>query len=93
MWIDIEDDESKEILIDIKDDDGNPTDKLHIFIPVFELYSEEVGEGSGRDRVLTFAYEIWTFPTKSSMLKIILCQVSQENILDLKFIPYGLDKQ
>ena len=27
------------------------------------------------------------------MLKSLLCQISNEKMLDLKFIPYGLDKQ
>ena len=62
-------------------------------ILAFDIYSKEVGEGQGRDRVTTFAYEIRTSPTNSAMLKYILCQISSENILDLKFIPYGLDKQ
>ena len=27
------------------------------------------------------------------MLKKLFCQITSQNILDLKFIPYGLDKQ
>ena len=50
MWIDIEYVQSKDILIDIKDADGNLTGKQLIVIPAFDIYSKEVGEGQGRDR-------------------------------------------
>ena len=62
-------------------------------ILAFDIYSKEVGEGQGRDRVTTFEYKIRTPPVNSTMLKNLLCQISSENILDLKFIPYGLVKQ
>ena len=60
MWIDIEDEQSKDMLVDIKDNEGNPTGKQRILIPAFDIYSKKVGEGQGRDRVTTFAYEIRT---------------------------------
>ena len=44
IWIDIENDESKLMLIDIKDIDGIPTDEQHIVMTAFDLYSKEVGE-------------------------------------------------
>ena len=93
MWIDIEDEQTKDMLVEIKDNEGNPTGKQRILIPAFDIYSKEIGEGQGRDRVTTFAYEIRTSPENSTMLKNLLCKISSENILDLKFIPYGLDKQ
>ena len=57
MWIDIEDEQSKDMLVDIKDAEGNPTGKQRIVIPAFDIYSKEVGKGQGRDRVTTFAYQ------------------------------------
>ena len=93
IWIDIENDESKLMLIDIKDIDGIPTGEQHIVIPAFDLYSKEVGEGSGRDRVSNFVYEIRTPPANLSTLKSLLCHIYQKNIFYLKNIPYGLDKQ
>ena len=93
MWIDIEDEQSKDMLVDSKDTEGNPTGKERIVILAFDMCSKGVGEDQGRDRVTTFAYEIRTSPANSAMLKHLLCQISSENILDLKFIPCGLDKQ
>ena len=37
MWINIEDEQSKDMLVDIKDADGNPTGKQRIVIPVFDI--------------------------------------------------------
>ena len=93
MWIDIEDEQTKDMLVDIKDNEGNPIGKQRIMIPAFDIYSKEVDESLGRNRVTTFTYEIRISPASSGMLKNLMCQISSENILDLKFIPYGLDKQ
>ena len=93
MWIDIEDEQSKDMLVDIKDNEGNSTGKQRIMIPAFDIYCKEVGEGQGRNRVTTFEYKIRTSPVNSKMLKNLLCKISSENILGLKFIPYCLDKQ
>ena len=57
MWIDIEDEQSKDMLVDIKDAKGNPTGKQRIVIHAFDIYSKEVGKGQGRDRVTMFAYQ------------------------------------
>ena len=62
-------------------------------IPAFDLYSKEVGEGQGYDRITSLAYEIRTSPENSVMLKNLLCQVSSAKVPDLKFVPYGLDRQ
>ena len=32
------------------------TDKQKIVIPAFDLYSKEIGDGNGNERVTTFAY-------------------------------------
>ena len=77
----------------VKDSSGKETGQQKIVIPTFDLYSKEIGDGNEQERITTFAYEIRTFPENSTMLKNLLCQISSENILDLKFIPYGLDKQ
>ena len=69
MWIDIEDEQSKGMLVDIKDAEGNPNGKQSIVILVLDIYSKEVGEGQGRDQVTTIAYEIKTSPINSTMLK------------------------
>ena len=93
MWIDIEDKECQQMIHEVKDKDGNPTGKQKIVIPAFDLYSKEVGEGQGYDRITTLAYEIRTSPENAIMLKSLLCQVSSAKVLDLKFVPYGLDRQ
>ena len=69
MWIDIEDEQSKDMLVDIKDAEGNPNGKQSIVILVFGIYSKEVGEYQGRDGFTTFAYEIKTSPVNFTMLK------------------------
>ena len=45
IWIDIGDEQSKDILVDIKDIEGNSTGNQRIVIPAFDIYSKEVGEG------------------------------------------------
>ena len=62
-------------------------------IPAFNLYSKEVGEGQGYDRITTLAYEIHTSLENAVILKSLLCQISSAKVLDLKFVPYGLDRQ
>ena len=70
MWKDIQDEQSKDMLVDIKDNEENLTDKQRIVIPAFDIYSKEVGERQGRDKVTTFAYEIRKSPAYSPILKI-----------------------
>ena len=77
---------------EVKDMEGNPTGKQKIVIPTFVLYSKEVGKGQGYDRITTLTYEIRTSPENAVMLKSLLCQVSSAKVLDLKFVPYGLDR-
>ena len=91
MWIDLDDEISKPMIHNIEDKEGNPTGQQRIVIPGFDFYSKEVGTGSGQNRITTFAYEIRTSPKNSTMLKHLLCKLSEENINDIKFIPYGLD--
>ena len=69
MWIEIEDEQSKDMLVDIKDNEGNSTEKQRIVISVFDIYSKEVGVCQRRHRVTTFAYKIRTSPANSAMLK------------------------
>ena len=76
---------------EIKDKDGLPTGKQRIVIPVFVLYSKEVGAGSGPKRITIFVYKIRTSPGYSTMFKNLLCKMSEENVNDITFIPYGLD--
>ena len=45
------------------------------------------------DRITTLAYEVRTSPENAVMLKSLLCQISSVKLLDLKFVPYGLDRQ
>ena len=47
MWIDLNDEEIKSMLLDIKDGEGEPTGNQRILIPGFDLYSKEVGDGTG----------------------------------------------
>ena len=90
MWIDLEDEDCKDMIHQDLDTEGKPTGKVRILISVFDLHSREVGDGNGKDRVTTFAYEIRRAPTKAYMLKNILCKISSEDP-HFKFIPYGLN--
>jgi len=60
MWIDLDDEESAPLIHQVKDNKGNPTGQQKIILPAFDLYSKEVGDGNGNERVTTFAYEIRT---------------------------------
>ena len=88
MWIDINDEESKPMIHTEKDSNRKETDR--IIIPVFDLYGKKVGDGNGRDRITTHAYEIRTSPKNAEMLKTLLCKISNEGNTNLKFIPYGI---
>ena len=92
MWIDIEDKVYEEMLVGVNNKDGKPVGRKHVIILTFDWYSKEAEEGQDRDRASRFAYELRTSPSKYSMLKNLLYKISTENILDLTFIPYGLDK-
>ena len=61
-----------------------------IVIPAFDLYSKEVGDENGNERVTTFAYEIRTSPTNANILKNLLCKISNEGNSKLRFIPYDI---
>ena len=73
MWIDLDDDESKPMLINISDNEGKPTGKK-ILITVFDLYSKEISDDTGIKRITTFAYEIRTSPDNATMLKKSIVQ-------------------
>ena len=91
MWIDLDDEINKPMIHDIEDKEDSPTGKQRIVIPAFDLYSKEVGACSGHNRVTIFAYEIRTSPDNSTMLKNVLCKLSEANFNDIKCIHYGLD--
>ena len=72
------------------DTEGKPTEKVRILILDFDLHSCEVGDGNGKYRVTTIAYEIRCAPTKAYVLKNFLCKISSED-QHFKFISYGLN--
>ena len=72
MWIYLDDEESKFMLIDITDKDGKPTGKQRILILLFDLYSKKVDDGTGIKRITIFAYEIRTSLKNNTMLKNVL---------------------
>ena len=90
MWIDLDDEESAQFNNQIKDNKGKPTGQQKIVIPAFDLYSKEVGNGNGNERVSTFTYEIRTSPDNANILKNLLCKMSNEGNSKLRFIPYGI---
>ena len=93
MWIDLDDEESAPSIHQTKDNKGKPTGQQQIVIPAFDLYSKEVGERNGNERVTTFAYEIRSSPTNANMLKNQICKISNEGNSKLRFIPYNLSIQ
>jgi len=60
MWIDLNDEESAPMIHQIKDSFGKERGQQKIVIPAFDLYSKEIGDGNGNERITTFAYEIRT---------------------------------
>ena len=60
MWINLDDKISQPIFHDIKDKNGQLTGKQRILIPVFELYSKDVGTCRRSNRITKFVYEIKT---------------------------------
>ena len=76
MWIDLNDEEYTPLIHQIKDSSGKNTGQQKIVIPVFDLYSKEIGDGNGNERVTTCAYEIRTSPNNANMLKNLLYQIS-----------------
>lgn len=51
MWIDLDDEESKAIFIEMTDIEGKPTVKQKIVIPAFDFYSKEVGDGTRKKQI------------------------------------------
>ena len=54
------------------------------------MYSKEVGDENGNERVTTFAYEILTSPNNANMLKNLLRMISNEVNSKFRFILYGI---
>jgi len=78
MGTDLDTEDSKEIIYQDLDLNGNPAREEIIIILTFDLYNLEVGDGNDNDRVTTFAYEIRSAPKKSYMLKIYFVQYLQK---------------
>ena len=91
MWINLEDKECQQMIHEVNDKEDNSTGKQKLMIPVFDLYSKEVGEEQEYDCITILAYEIRTSPENSVILKSLLCEVSNAKVLDLKLITYILD--
>ena len=49
MWIELDDDDCKDMIHQNLDTEGKPTGKVRILIPAFDLHSREVGDGNGKD--------------------------------------------
>ena len=91
MWIDLVYNETRRIMHPILDTKGKPTGSKRIVLPAFDLYSKNIGNGNGDQRISTFAYEIRTSPENAITLKSILCKISMTESNELTFIPYGMD--
>ena len=74
----------------IKDSSEKKHRTTKIVIPTFNLYSKEIGDGNGNERVTTYAYEIKTSPNNANTLKNLLCKISNEGSSNLSSIPYGI---
>ena len=91
MWIDLEDNETKNIMYPILDSKVKPTGSERIILPAFDLYNKNIGHGNGDQRISTFAYEIRTSPENVIILKNILCKISMTDKNEMTFIPHGMD--
>ena len=90
MWIYLNDEESAPMIHQIKDSSGKETRQQKIVIPAFDLYSKEIGDGNGNERITTFVYKIRTSPSNTNMLTNLLCKISNEGNSNLRFILYGI---
>jgi len=90
MWIDLDTEDSQEIIHHDHDTDGKPTGKERIIIPTFDHYSRKFSGGRGKYRVTTFAYKIRCARKSAYMLKNLLCKILSEDN-NLQLIPYGLN--
>ena len=91
MWIDLDDEESKAILIEMTDIEGKPTAKQkQLYLPSTSTAKKQA-TGQEKNRLTTFAYEIRTAPNNTTMLENLLCKISPETTNDFKFFLYGLD--
>ena len=55
-------------------------------ISPFDLYSKEVGDDIGIDRILTFIYEIGITLKNTDIPKSLLCKISNEGYFNLHVI-------
>lgn len=51
----------------------NKMDKEKFVIPVIDLYTKEVGDRNGKNRITTHAYKIRIYPKNTQMLKKTFC--------------------
>ena len=76
---------------EIKNKDGLSTRKQRLNIPDFDLYSKEVEKYVANQ----IESQVWKrnqdISWKINNVKRLLRKTSEENINDIKFIPYGLD--
>ena len=86
IWIDIDDKDSRDMIHHDLDSKGTPIGKERIIIPTFDLYSREVDDSNGKDRLVTFVYEIKCTPKTDYMLKIYFIKYLQK-ILTSSLFP------
>ena len=90
MWIDLDDEESKPMIIDITNNKGKPRRKQRNCIPTFNLYRKEVGDGTGNKWIATFVYEIRNSPDNATMLKNLLCKYPLNLLMTWNLFPTDL---
>ena len=89
-WIDL-DDESKQILINITDNEGKPTGKQSIlYLPSISTVKKLVMEQE-INRLLYFHMKFELRLIMLQCLKTLLCKILSEPSNNIKFIPYGLN--
>ena len=57
------------MLIDVTDNEESQIGKQRLIIPVFDFYSNNVGDGTENKHITTFAYEVRTSPTNATIVK------------------------
>ena len=72
MFIDMHDDDTKNIMEKVHERDGTWKGKERLVLPAFYLYRKMIGNGNGDNRITSFAYEIKTDPKYTMTLKSIL---------------------
>lgn len=85
MWIDLDAVDSQDMIHQDLDSTGKITEKI-IIIPTFDLYSHEVGDDNGKNRVTMLAYKIRCAPKNLHVKKNYFAKFLQRILISTSFL-------